>query len=120
MKAISIVIAIIINFFLLSCSKKCGSFSREYVCVTISNQSGYKIEKLIVRNQYSDELLTGIENASQKSLLIRNPGEGSYSITAVFENGLRVTRKETYVEGGYSVTEVVTQEVIKTEHSTYQ
>lgn len=101
---------------LVSCDEKnlpCEKPTSNEVCVIIKNRSGLVIERFSVRNGREKSELTRLLDGENGNISLFAPGESSLKIEVVFENGKTIKRIEGYVEGGYTVTEIIHKDSIE-------
>ena len=97
----------------------CDSTTGNQVCITIINQSGHRIIEISLVHERGRVELGSIPANSSISTIFESPGENSYVITAVLDHGDTLKSPGTYTEGGYKLTEIVTQQEIKTKFDRY-
>lgn len=93
------------------------------VAVKVVNQSGQNIQSFSVAYVTCDtkgsivggELATG----QTKTLHFSVCGEGGYTLAVVFADGRRITSTEGYVESGYLVTGLISQNGVTSSERTY-
>jgi hypothetical protein len=90
------------------------TISPDYVRVTIINSTGQTIKKVILEHENGTYEISKLLDKNETKVIFRNAGEGSYKVTASFENDSTLKSKEAYIEGGYRMTETITAKDIKT------
>jgi hypothetical protein len=114
---------IIILFILLTACKSeknaCSYLKKGEVCIKIINESGYKIKLLELKYESEKKYIVNIKNGDQEYTSIYCPGEGSYTIKAVFGDNKIVKSNGTYIEGGYRMTEIIQRDNIKSVWNEY-
>jgi flagellar hook assembly protein FlgD len=90
------------------------TISQDYVRVTIINSTGQTIKKVILEHENGTYEISKLLDKNETKVIFRNAGEGSYKVTASFENDSTLKSKEVYIEGGYRMTETITAKDIKT------
>jgi len=90
------------------------TISPDYVRVTIINSSGKIIKKVKLEYESGTYEITKLLDKNETKVIFRNAGEGSYKVTANFENDSTLSTKGSYIEGGYRMTETITNTEIKT------
>lgn len=90
------------------------TISPDYVRVTIINESGKTIKKVKLEHENGTYEITKLQDKNETKVIFRNAGEGSYKVTANFENDSTISSKGAYIEGGYRMTETITNTEIKT------
>ena len=105
-------------FFLIYACKSegnaCKYLEKDDVCIKIINKSGEEIKHLSVNYERGKKEIFNLNNNEKAFISINSPGEGSYMLVAVFENGDIVKSKDTYVEAGYKMTEIIHRKKIET------
>ena len=111
-------------FFLIYACKSennvCKYLEKDGVCIKIINKSGEKIKHLSVKYEGGKKEIFNLNNNEEAFISINSPGEGSYMLVAVFENGEIVKSKETYVEAGYEMTEIIHLKKIETKTNMFE
>ena len=114
---------IIILFILLTACKSeknaCSYLKKGEVCIKIINESGYKIKLLELKYESGIKNIVNIKNGDEEYTSIYCPGEGSYTIKAVFGDNKIVKSNGTYIEGGYRMTESIHRDNIKSVWNEY-
>ncbi len=114
---------IIILFILLTACKReknaCSYLKKGEVCIKIINESGYKIKLLELKYESGIKNIVNIKNGDEEYTSIYCPGEGSYTIKAVFGDNKIVKSNGTYIEGGYRMTESIHRDNIKSVWNEY-
>jgi hypothetical protein len=114
---------IIILFILLTACKSeknaCSYLKKGEVCIKIINESGYKIKLLELKYESGIKNIVNIKNGDEEYTSIYCPGEGSYTIKAVFGDNKIVKSNGTYIEGGYRMTEIIQRDNIKSVWNEY-
>jgi len=114
---------IIILFILLTACKReknaCSYLKKGEVCIKIINESGYKIKPLELKYESGIKNIVNIKNGDEEYTSIYCPGEGSYTIKAVFGDNKIVKSNGTYIEGGYRMTESIHRDNIKSVWNEY-
>lgn len=90
------------------------TISPDYVRVTIVNSSGQTIKKVKLEHENGTCEISKLLDKTETKVIFRNAGEGSYKVTASFENDSTLTSKGAYIEGGYRMTETITKTEIET------
>lgn len=90
------------------------TISPDYVRVTIINSTGQTIKKVILEHENGTYEISKLLDKNETKVIFRNAGEGSYKVTASFENDSTLTSKGAYIQGGYRMTETITAKDIKT------
>lgn len=90
------------------------TISPDYVLVTIINSTGQTIKKVILEHENGTYEINKLLDKNETKVILRNAGEGSYKLTASFENDSTLKSKEAYIEGSYRMTETITSKEIKT------
>lgn len=108
---------------LASCIEKnlsCEKLTRNEVCVIVKNRSGLVIEKLSVTNGRKKSEITRLLDGENGNISLFAPGESSLKLEVLFENGKMIEGMEGYVEGGYTVTEIIRKDSIESQtHKLY-
>jgi len=102
--------------FVLACKNEnnvCKYINRKEVCIKLINKSGQDIKLLTVNNGMKKSI-SNLKDNEEGYISIYSPGESSYKITVIFENGDVIESKGNYVEGGYRMTEIIRQDRIET------
>ena len=111
-------------FFLINACKSennvCKYLEKDGVCIKIINKSGEEIKHLSVKYEGGKKEIFNLNNNEEAFISINSPGEGSYMLVAVFKNGEIVKSKETYVEGGYEMTEIIHLKNIETKTNMFE
>lgn len=100
---------------LASCNENnlsCEKLTRNEVCVIVKNRSGFVIEKLTVTNGRTKSEITRILDGENGNISLFGPGESSLELEVLFDNGKMIEGIEGYVEGGYTVTEIIHKDSI--------
>jgi hypothetical protein len=92
----------------------CKYLEKNDVCIKIINKSGEEIKYLSVKYERGKKEIFNLNNNEKAFISINSPGEGSYMLVVVFENGDIVKSKNTYVEAGYKMTEIIHRKKIET------
>lgn len=115
------ILTAVILSLLFSCKNKdenaCDNMTSENVCVIIINQSGHNTKILTLKDEQGIKDIGPLTNNSKTSLMYKSAGENSYIITAILDNGDTIKSKGNYTEGGYSMTEIITKDSIKTKYN---
>jgi hypothetical protein len=104
-------------FLIYACKSEnnvCEYLEKDGVCIKIINKSGEEIKHLSVKYEGGKKEIFNLNNNEEAFISINSPGEGSYMLIAVFKNGEIVKSKETYVEAGYEMTEIIHLKKIET------
>jgi|GEM_PF-1673092 hypothetical protein len=120
MKKIKIIIILFILFTACKSEKNACSYLRKgEVCIKIINESGYKIKLLELNHERGIKNIVNLKNGDQEYTSIYCPGEGSYTIKAIFVDNKIVKSNGTYIEGGYRMTEIIHRHNIKSVWNEY-
>ena len=87
--------------------------------MTVLNQSGHSAKFLSLKHERGNVEIGAILNNSEVSVVFESPGENSYILTAILDNGDTLKSNGTYSEGGYRLTEVITSKSIRTKFDKY-
>ncbi len=108
---------------LASCNEKnlsCEKLTRNEVCVVVKNRSGLVIEKFTVTNGLKKSEITRLLDGENGNISLFSPGESSLKLEVLFDNGKMIEGSEGYVEGGYTVTEIIHKDsIVSQTHKLY-
>ena len=79
-----------------------------------------KLKHLSVKYEGGKKEIFNLNNNEEAFISINSPGEGSYMLVAIFKNGEIVKSKETYVEAGYEMTEIIHLKNIETKYNMFE
>lgn len=113
---IGLLLGLIVGIFIAKILLTSESISPEYVRVTIVNSTGQTINKATLKHENEAFEIRDLSDKSEIKVIFKNVGESSYNVTALLENDSTITSKGIYIEGGYRMTETVTNKDI---HTTY-
>ncbi|MBH0199820.1 MAG: hypothetical protein HP497_10450 [Nitrospira sp.] len=85
------------------------------ITVNLHNDSTKEISSLRLTHEHGLIDVQKMAAGATRTLRFFAPAESSYKITLVFTDGKSLEGRSTYVEAGYSISETITQEEIKTE-----
>ena len=109
---------IFLTFF--SCNNQntnaCDYLKKGDVCIVIKNRSGNNIKTLAVIHERGKSEMSNISDRENASVSFNSPGESSYKIRVVFENGKMIESKDAYIEGGYKMTQEIKANSIESEN----
>ena len=113
---IFIVISILSCQLFFSCKKNtsCKNLAKGDVCIILKNRSGKNIKLLELRHERGKNEITNLADSENANISFNSPGESSYTISAVFEDGKTVKSTGAYIEGGYKMTEIIHKDKIET------
>ncbi|MCE1242837.1 hypothetical protein [Oryzomicrobium sp.] len=93
------------------------------VTLELANQSGRSIQSFVVRYDTCGNKASitseGPSAGQSKRIYFSVCGEGGYALEVVFSDGQRMVSRNSYVESGYSITEVVTANTIDSKQPIY-
>ena len=90
------------------------------VTVQLQNASAQKIASVILEHEHGSLSVTNIEPGDSRKVYFYAPGETSYQIRVAFTDGRTITGGAGYVEGGYGVTEVISDATIKSDFQLFR
>ena len=97
--------------FLFTCERsECIKIGRKGVSIKVVNESGRRIEKMILiapGHRHHRNINKVVESKDQLCLTYESASESSYQLLFIMENGDTIQTQENYAEGGYSVTETI-------------
>lgn len=104
---------------LFACERDaCNGIGRDGVCIHIVNNSGQRVEHLVLTTlpHHHRQINKVIANGSETSVSYHGAGESSFRLEAVLENGDTIRSRESYAEGGYAFTQTIGKSRIETAH----
>ncbi len=90
-----------------------------YVNVTVENKSGQNIKSLTLKHEYGSIEMKNLSNQENVNLIFKNGGENSYRVFAKLNNDSIVSSSGNYVEAGYTTTEIIFADKVKTTNDKY-
>lgn len=118
---ISISFLFIYILLIFSCNNSnttCENLANYDVCVIVKNRSGKLIKSMELKHIKKTYKIENLENNQNANISYYSPGESSYQIIVIFENGKRIKSNGSYTEGGYSMTEIINENKIETNFGT--
>jgi hypothetical protein len=119
MKRIFTILILLTLLGIVACNseEKCDC-SRERVCITIINSTGQPIKNVrLLTHGISKEASGLIETDDKTCFSFNSPGENSFNLTAILNNGETVISTEVYSEGGYKFIGTISNDTIKIEYN---
>lgn len=114
----SLVFVLIINCLVFfSCKEantSCENLVKDDVCVVLKNRSGRNIKLLELKYGRGKKEIRNLADNENANISFNSPGESSYSLNVIFEDGCTLKSGGTYIEGGYKITEVIHRDRIET------
>lgn len=89
--------------------------SSENVCVTLINSTGQIIETVKLIHEKGNIATGQLAIDNETCILFKSPGENSFSLTAILNNGDSLISTAGYCEGGYRFIATATKDTIKIE-----
>ena len=83
-----------------------------FVYLSISNQSTKPIRLLTLNHAHGTSTLENIPINEKRYLKFYAGGETTYSLTVEFSDGTKIDSGGRYVEGGYKMTELISDKAI--------
>lgn len=102
-------------YFTCTLSYSLEPISKDPAIVTIKNESGQFVKKVLLQQGHGTMEVNGIPNKDEIRFMFSNLGENSFHITATLANDSTFTSKEIYIEYGYRGTETITKSGIDTQ-----
>lgn len=104
---------------IFSCNKSnttCEYLAKDDVCVILKNRSGKLIKSLELKHNKEPYKIANLENNQNANISYNSPGESSYQIIIIFEDGKTIKSNGSYTEGGYRMTEIIHEDKIETKY----
>jgi hypothetical protein len=96
-------------------SNSCQYLKKGDVCVNLINRSGHNIKLLTLTHERGKNEITNLAYDKVANITFNSPGESSYTITVVFDDGKIIKSNGAYIEGGYKMTEIINRDNIKSD-----
>ena len=114
---INILILFLSILSIFSCNNSnttCEYLAEGDVCVILKNRSGKLIKSLELKHSKKPYKIENLENNQNANISYNSPGESSYQIVIIFEDGKTMKSNGSYTEGGYRMTEIIHEDKIET------
>ena len=120
MNRITVISILLFSIFsIISCNNSnttCKYLAKGDVCIILKNRSGKLIKSLELKHSKIPYKIENFENNQNANISYNSPGESSYLVTVIFENGKTIKSKGSYTEGGYTMTEIIHKDKIETKY----
>lgn len=89
------------------------------VTVQLQNASNQNIASVLLEHEHGSVSVTNIEPGDSRRVHFYAPGESSYKLNVVLADGRTMTDGAGYVEAGYEVVEVISNDTIKSNYQLF-